>query len=557
MSLRTGRLAIAALLAFYVAAGAWFLARNAQTYDEPAYYYSGYAYLATGDTSVNVHQPPLSKALVALPAYTLARLGLIAPPAFAPIGGALDDPVMSLLYGSPLPFTTMLTLGRLPMLLCGLLTILLVGRWAWHLWGMSAAVLATALLATDPTFVAHSCLATPDVVVTLCYTLCFYLVWRQHDAPAPARVIGAGIALGAAIGTKFSALAALPALGVLVLAEWGLAGGRPRLRSLITAGAVLTLWLTLAAATLTYLYGIAELPILQKGINGQLLHVAQGHPAYLWGRYSEQGWWYYFPAAYALKTPLPTLTAILASVVFPFVGGRFDRRALLALAVPGGAILASTIWGGVDIGVRYLLPVYPFLCVAGARIATFGGRWSQVMRLAIPAGVAANVVGLLMVAPHLIASANVLAGGPAGLARVLSDSNIDWGQDIGNLQRYLERAGIPAVYLAYFGTARPSDFGIRSQPLPSNYGTNERQTFPADAKPILAISVTHLQGVYLTNRELYAWLREREPIARIGWSIYVYDLSDEPRLHCRLAELYAAANAGFYATHERNLCDRS
>ena len=93
------------------------------------------------------------------------------------------------------------------------------------------------------------------------------------------------------------------------------------------------------------------------------------------------------------------------------------------------------------------------------------------------------------------------------LARALSDSNIDWGQALGELKRYMDREQIPALYLSYFGSARPSDdYGIRYQYLPSFSGEESDYLLPPSGKQIVAISVTNLQGVYLGDSDLYAWL---------------------------------------------------
>ncbi len=551
---RPGIIAIVAALGFYAGMSTWFIAANAPTYDEPSYYYSGYARLLSGDVAVNVHQPPLSKALAALPIFALSRLGAMPAPSFTPLDEATDDPVLGFLFDSPASFTTMLVLGRLPMLLCGALTILVIGRWAFHLWGTAGVGLACALAATEPTFVAHTSLMTPDGVVTLCYVTFFYLVWRYGGAPTWGRLLAAGVALGAAIGAKFSALAALPALAAIVIVEafqggWAWPHGGRR-QSLLTLVVVPCLWLGVAGATLLMLYGWEGLPVLRQGIAGQLAHVAEGHPAYFWGAYSERGWWYYFPAVFLLKTPLPTLLALGASAALPWVGQRFDGRAFVYLAIPSATVLGATTWGGVDIGVRYLLPAYPLLFVAAGRVATMG----RFAILCVGAALVANIAGILTVAPHFLASANVVAGGPAGLGRVLGDSNVDWGQDLGTLRRWMADEGVSAVYLSYFGTARVSAYGIRHQSLPSNFSTGNQDVLPPGTRPLVAVSVTNLHGIYLTHRDLYAWLRAREPIAMLGWSIYVYDLSDEPRLHCRLAEIYAAANESAYAAHERRLC---
>jgi hypothetical protein len=61
---------------------------------------------------------------------------------------------------------------------------------------------------------------------------------------------------------------------------------------------------------------------------------------------------------------------------------------------------------------------------------------------------------------------------------------------------------------------------------------------PGAEREVLAIGVTHLQGVYLPTPDLYLWLRERTPVARIGYSIYVYDLTGDAGAHLHLARVY-------------------
>ena len=71
------------------------------------------------------------------------------------------------LYHSPLPADQMIRLARLSTLLIGALLIVLIGWWAFRLWGEKAAMLAMALACFEPNFVAHSTLVTTDIGTAL------------------------------------------------------------------------------------------------------------------------------------------------------------------------------------------------------------------------------------------------------------------------------------------------------------------------------------------------------------------------------------------------------
>lgn len=215
------------------------------------------------------------------------------------------------------------------------------------------------------------------------------------------------------------------------------------------------------------------------------------------------------------------------------------------------------MWGGIDIGIRYILPVYPFLLVAASRLSTFFPRPVPLMPAILLGTLAWNGFTTVFLAPHFLAAANAIAGGPLGIPRFLSDSNIDWGQDLAELKRYMDREQIPSLYLAYFGIVRPSDYGIRYQYLPSFGSDDPGDVLPPSARDLLAISVTNLYGVYLADHDLYAWLRAKAPMATIGFSIYVYDLTTDRESHCRLADVYAAAHEPGYETLERRKCAAS
>jgi hypothetical protein len=80
------------------------------------------------------------------------------------------------------------------------------------------------------------------------------------------------------------------------------------------------------------------------------------------------------------------------------------------------------------------------------------------------------------------------------------------------------------INLSYFGNGDPAYYGIEYTPLP---GQSFLPSGPISAIRLpgyVAISATNLRGAYLNDfeRKLYAPLRERKPVAILGYSIYVY-----------------------------------
>jgi hypothetical protein len=63
----------------------------------------------------------------------------------------------------------------------------------------------------------------------------------------------------------------------------------------------------------------------------------------------------------------------------------------------------------------------------------------------------------------------------------------------------------------------------------------------AAARKILAISVYNLQDVSTIYYPLFRWLWRRQPIAKIGYSIFVYDLTNDIEGLLSLEEIYVRA----------------
>jgi 4-amino-4-deoxy-L-arabinose transferase-like glycosyltransferase len=255
---------------------------------------------------------------------------------------------------------------------------------------------------------------------------------------------------------------------------------------------------------------------------------SEPRPAFLLGRVSNEGWWYFFPVTFLLKTPVPLLALLGIAAV---TRRRHPRRWRdeLVLWLPVGIYAAVAVVRALNIGHRHLLPIYPFLFVAAGRAADWAFP-SPAARARGPALVVSalcgwHVVATALIHPHYLAYVNELGGGPANGYRLFADSNLDWGQDLKNLKAYLERHAIGAVKLSYFGTADPAYYAIPGDLLPSHMLPPPRVT-TREVRPgeLLAVSATNLQGVYLPaeDQALMARLRAQEPIDNVGYSILIY-----------------------------------
>jgi hypothetical protein len=250
-----------------------------------------------------------------------------------------------------------------------------------------------------------------------------------------------------------------------------------------------------------------------------------GKSCFLLGSYSDTGWWYYFPVAFAVKTPLPTLFLIGFALFYSW-RRRTWRRGLFLL-IPAVIYFGCCLASPFNIGYRHLLPVLPLLFIFSGQVANTDWRPKQTWAIGVV--LLGLVVGSLAIFPHYLAYFNELVGGPSRGYKVLADSNLDWGQDLIGLREYMRRENIASVKLSYAGTADPAAYGITYEPLPGcPYPELQRDSVPEmlvnQAGGVYAISVSNLQGFCFKNHDLYAGFRERKPDAVIGYSIYIYRL---------------------------------
>src|SRR5262249_19172492 len=158
-----------------------------------------------------------------------------------------------------------------------------------------------------------------------------------------------------------------------------------------------------------------------------------GKAAFFMGEYSASGWWNYFLVAILIKTPLAISILVGASLVLCRAGQPLGRREAIFLLTPVIVFLAFLMRARLNLGLRHALPLYPFLLLLAARLATVQlGNW-RLMPAVLTIFVGLAAMSSLRTAPHQLAYFNEAVGGPGQGYRYLSDSNLDWGQDLRNL----------------------------------------------------------------------------------------------------------------------------
>ncbi len=530
--------------------------------DEPVHILSGY-FLVSGRTAiVNIEHPPLMKVLAGL---SLRRLPLPPAPERVPMGNRFTDFGHAFLFENRVPPDAIASAAREPFrwLLAALLALVFFAALGRH--GAGPALFATALLAFDPNFLAHAGVVHTDVGASLGF-LATVLAWnRAMEKPSPARLLLAAAALGMALATKFTAVYLLPILCLQTLLAVrsaprparaaGLALGR---LALVVAGALLVVLSVYSAVTtrmsaadqrqiIWESVGLRGAPGLARAVQavaavspaaghylGGLAYVGVqnaegGGINFLNGRTSVVGFPSYFFVTFFAKSTLAFLAATLLAVTGAAVF-RLGREAALYL-LPVAVLFLASMGSSYNIGIRHMLPAYPFLALAAAavlsRLAARGRRATvaaAAVAVLLPLSAAAETA---RIHPHELSYFNPLVGGPEGGRRILTDSNVDWGLDLARLAAELRRRGISDPTVVYFG----------GDDVPYRVGVPDFSADPQRRGNLVAVSAMHLaigplyyayHGAPAVGAALEALRKDvaarGRPAGRVGYSIYLFEL---------------------------------
>src|SRR5262245_19411673 len=423
------------------------------TIDEAVYIASGYRHLTALDFRANPEQPPLAK--------MWGALGLLPLRPRVPAWRPGDEWGFAYRFvheaNTPDP---LIAWARAPAVLLTLALAGLLYSWARRSAGPVAGAIALVLTAFHPSLVAHGHLLTTDVPGAFTMVLASFAFWRWSEAPSLRRAIAVALAVGVAVATRLTGWLLLPAFTLLVLhvvartprtERPALSVEVSKLAAAIAIGAPLLVW---AAYGFRYAAWpgetVAQPPGPWLGRTGRAIAAMQaahvlpeaylegarfvadhntiGHPTYLLGKVSTTGWPHYYLVAFAVKnTPgfllalgLATAAAVAARrkrAQRPPERGRSGVE--LHWLLPAGITFAAASLGRIQIGERYILPIYPYLVlVLATSLAPLAASLRG--RVLLGAVAALHVGPTLMALPGgTLSYFNVLAGGRAGAHRVL------------------------------------------------------------------------------------------------------------------------------------------
>jgi Flp pilus assembly protein TadD len=547
--------------------------QKSATLDEPIHLTTGYAALAARDYRVETTHPPFMRMWAALPLLFMPDVHLdtsvidrTAPAAWNSGSTAFDFSTRFLYVDNDAD--RLLNAARFMIVICGILLGVLVFFWTYEWLGFTPAVWALVFYTLSPNLAAHASLVTTDIGIACFMFGTIYFLWRTSRRLSPFNLTGLSIFFALAIVTKFSGLI----LGPIVLALLIVA---VRQRTTITpraAAAIVALLAVAALAAVWAIFGFRYAPsesaswqlhleqaplartvpviasvtgwidrhhLLPNAFTEGFLMLAQSmlppNRTFLAGAYSTEGWWYYFLVAFLIKTPISLIAfAVIGAVVLVRRRHELGLTNHVFIAVPAVLYLAVSAANTFHVGLRHLLPIYPFIMLIGAAgsMALVPGRAG---RLALGGLIAFWVAVFADVYPHTLTFFNRFVGGPGNGHTYLADSNIDWGQGLKLLKKWMDEESVPHIGLAYFGTADPAYYGIDYTQLPAaapgmNLPSIARMWTSPRLPGYVAVGATVLTGVYLEPewQLFYRGLRGTRPTAVIGNSIFVYWLDRWP-----------------------------
>ncbi len=523
---------VAAVLASVLAAsflGLALIRASSATYDEPVHLAAGYTDLVVGRYRLNaMDHPPLGEMWAALPLAPRRLDRFLSHPSWE-LGQVYHYGDL-FLYHNRASYTALLNTARTwNLVTLTLLVAIPLVLWARRLDGEPAAWGAAAALAFCVPWFSNAALVTTDASsAALFFAACAALAVPRRTR---ANWALAGAAAGAALAAKFNMILLPPLAGFALAAESRAnKAAKPRASDVLLAVAV-------AALVLGAAYRFQFAGLYAQGLTETLTRLSKGRAAFLLGSYSVGGWWWYFPAAFLVKTPL---ALILAGGLGAWAALKRPRAEAAWLLIPPAGYFVAAMGSNTQIGYRHILPLYPFLCLWAGLGAAWLWKRGRAGRAALACAGLWLAFSVGRTSPYFLNYFNEIARGRG--ADWLADSNLDWGQDLPGLARELAARGNPAVVLSYFGSGDPEAYGIRYVPMGfvSNVDRAGNAELKAGDPVLLAVSQTNLTGSYYMDHGLYDWLKSRAPVAFPGGSIALYDLSGDADGRARLAGMLTA-----------------
>lgn len=531
------------------------------TANEPIYIMAGYYYITEGETFYTGH-PILTHIISALP---LLFIDVDVPDPetiYHPFEFARKD----WLYYEDNDADTIMFWARLPFLFLSLLFAWYLFRWVKELYGLFPGTIALIFYIFNPDIIWDSVVVMTDMAVAgFMFISCYYL-WKYCKEERKLHLILTGMFFGLAISTKSTALFILPVYLAMFLLYRKTEKKKQSCKDIFTIGILaLILFSLMGIADIAPTYNqenpfyfqsegsrseerlesiakeftentflqniivtsLKDIPVpgsasVQAYIS-QFKHRADGHLQYFWGEYTQHGVWYYYLGAYLIKTPLALLICFFISIIaWKKLKTKEKADNWIPFIAIGILFFIFSFILKLNIGLRHTLIILLFMIVCSAKVFQWQ-KWENFFSKTILCILVLwYILASLLIAPFFIPYFNELVGPEHGPEYML-DTSVDFGQDLKTLKEYMEEKNITTIKLRYSGFERPEYRNISYELLECEPSTG-----------IIAVSVNVLYGQFWQegtendfNWECFAWLREREPIERVGYSIYIYNITEQ------------------------------
>jgi len=537
------------------------------TVDEFCHFPSGIYNLRTLDWRMDRESPPLIKCLPGLTA-------LITKPKIETRNWETDPNPWGFgydfMFRNFAGYKEIFGLGRCIVIALACMGGWIIYRFGTEVYGCKGGLFALFLYAFNPNIIAHSRLTTIDAGAMCTILLSVYCFWKFIRHMDWIWAVIAGVTLGIALLSKFTALLLYPIflviLALLCLRRGfsegyqGNTGSKPMLRK-YPGYFFLMLTVSLVVVNGGYLFNGSFLPLheyhfvseplkrLSSLVPGGLpvpvprdylagfdlqLALSEGnnpfYAGYLMGRHSLTGWWYYYLIAFIVKNPV-ALSIIIMLTVYVWIrnrAGGLDLESVLCIWVPVVCFFGYfSLFTNIPIGIRFTLPAFPFLFLGAGYLLSDYPSMTKTARSVMFVLAGFYMIPAISIFPNYLSYFNLAAGGPKEGYKWLIDSNLDWGQDLPALKEYMEDQGIKKIKLGYFGRVDPEIYGIDYELA----GTEPGQG-------VYAISINYLVGrpYYLlkaNQRELiyadfnyFEKYRSLEPVDVVGQTIHIFKIND-------------------------------
>ena len=482
------------------------------------------------------------------------------------------------IFNSGYDFRLITFLIRLPFMLISLLLAFYVYKWSTELYGLKAGFLSLFLYLFNPVIISTSRLALTDLAAATFFLIATYYFWRFNKKPSLKNLFLTGLFIGLTFLTKEIAVFLIPTYVILIMLNYKKISIKKSMSSLLLIGIITFLLIFLA-------YGFQIGPIASsvpthykdraiKEINNkfsnnielrdQILyifhnvsvpapayiasnfftayHSDKGIKGYFFGEISEVGqkWWYYYPVLVFIKTPIPTIILFLLSLLyFRKIKGVVIFNEL-HLIIPFLINFLFFMFNQQAHSVRQIIVIFPYLFIFTGKIVNIKVRNKKTLSILLLVLLIWNLLSVILAYPAYTTYFNEFVGGPKNGHKYLLSDNLDIGQDLIRLKNFMDRNNIDKINLSYYGGIDPIYYRVYYDAMPTAcfvihanqyyepFAANCQKKYFEDCRVrtgIVAISATNLHNRFLKNTSCFNWLKNYEPIDRLGNSIFVYNIT--------------------------------